>query len=137
MWPAGHSGQSPPMLPLGVHILYKKGDHEELFHLLKFLRSYFVLTEEDFTDANIDIVEKRFPYLWFGGDPAPLKRLIKATEGGGVIEKQIDLGFSNADQSVFRAYREHLDTDDAVAEGLKRFFAKVEEEFFGTKDKLH
>jgi hypothetical protein len=135
MWPKRR--KKSPSLPLGVHIIYEEGDEVELLHLLDFLRTYFALTKEDFTEENLHTDEERFPRLWLGEKPASFKHLLKETEEEREIGEAIDLGFLYADQLVFRAYKAHLDQDDDAEEWLKKFFAIIEGEYCGTPSRLN
>lgn len=138
MWPKGHKEElSPRSLPLGVHIIYTKGDEEELFHLLDFLRAYFALTKEDLTDEHINVTEEHFPYVWIDKELTPFKHLIKAVEDEGEIDDFIDLGFHHQTQLVFRAYKEYLDNDPDIDTQLRDFFAEMEDCYFGNLAKLN
>jgi hypothetical protein len=126
-----------PRLPLGVQIVYVEGDEEELLHILNFLRSYFVFTEEDFSEDVVDTDELNFPYVWVSMKKVPFKRLLKVFEPGKIIGDQINIGFHHEHQPIFRAYREHCNQDGACEESLKKFFAEVEKDYFGTPSSVH
>lgn len=135
MWP--EKKKKTPSLPLGVQILYDEDGHEELCHILSFLRSHFALTEKDFAKGVLNTDEPRFPYVWVDKKQIPFKQLVLAVGEDKKMGEEIVLGFPDGHQLTVRAYRAHLDRDALCAEGHKKFFREIEEEYFGTPSKMH
>ena len=135
LWPEGETRHVH--LSTLLQIVYERGDHEELFHLISFLRSHFALTEKDLTEENLEANEERFPVVWLGENPVAFKRLVRVAGSDKEIRTPISFGLIGEDQPVFHAYKKYLDQDISMADGLKTFFSNIEKDFFGTKDVLN
>lgn len=134
-------------VPLGVHIVYEEGDHEELEHLLVFLEDYFELPE-----ARGGRKGKRagllleHPYLQLGDDDVSLPYMRTRIPELEEIGMNTIVGFlypgnpykrRSRDIATFRAYKAHLKDTGRDWAPLRLMYQAIENEFFPLGKKLN
>ena len=131
-------GGDPP--PLGVHVVYEEGDHEELEHLLLALEEYF-----DIPEAPTPPKGKRagmlmeHPYFQLGDTIVSLPYMLSRIPDLEDIGLNSVIGFyypgnpykrRSRDITTFRAYKAHLRDTGKDWAPLREMYQAIEDEFF-------
>ncbi len=131
-------GGSKP--PLGVHVVYEEGDHEELEHLFVFLEDHFTIPDEVVARKG-----RKFrllaihPYFQLGDNEVSLPYMLSHIAHLEDIGVNTVVGFlypgnpykrRSHDITTFRAYKVHLNTTGKNWPSLRAMYQAIEDEFF-------
>lgn len=127
-------------VPLGVHVVYEEGDHEELEHLLVFLEDYFDIPEEDTArKGKRSGLLAEHPYLQLGDVQVSLPYMLSRIPDLEDIGVNTVIGFlypgnsykrHSRDIATFRAYKAHLKDTGRDWAPLREMYQAIEDEYF-------